>query len=459
MTFAAPRQLSPLYLGICSALATTVVLAQVVYKATGTRPVNWLSVEVVALAMFWIVHFIYPLFWVLGWVESRDDIWFDTSIVCKANGMAVCGLGAFAAGYNFIADRYQQVRWENQLDPVSLKKWQYAGTGVFLLGAMTASTFLLLVGPQLFEGGYSVSWWGYVPKIVFLLTVNFLTLGFCLMTLSATQLTGKWKIGIVPKIALLIILAFMFVMGYRSLMLRLLVIVAAGYSEFVKRVSFKAMALVVLLALFLMAVGGVARESPRRTLSSFIDTAMDQSSKITISRGVLELGSSVRTLYKAVEVVPDQHDYFMGKLKVEEVASVVPFGNKLLETLGFQSVNSAQFLTLAIYGDLQTGVGSSVFADVYLDFGFVGMILGMILLGWFCKYVQQRSRSSGALTWCIAYTNLIAIMPHIARGSVLTLVREVLWPVALFLVISFLFGIARRGVVAETEVANVEGIS
>ena len=52
----APTNIDPTYLALCLLMALSVISLQFVYRATGPKPVNWLSIDIVALLPMLIIH-------------------------------------------------------------------------------------------------------------------------------------------------------------------------------------------------------------------------------------------------------------------------------------------------------------------------------------------------------------------------------------------------------------------
>lgn len=108
---------------------------------------------------------------------------------------------------------------------------------------------------------------------------------------------------------------------------------------------------------------------------------------------LIELALSVRTLSVCVRDVPNEFDYHYGMFQFQHLASVFPGAQGLINKLvygGDQIYNgSASYITYLIhrrpsdYGD-----GSSIIADLYLDFGIIGVVIIMFLFGRFISRIE-----------------------------------------------------------------------
>ena len=100
----------------------------------------------------------------------------------------------------------------------------------------------------------------------------------------------------------------------------------------------------------------------------------------------LELALSVRSLNHAISNVPSNYDYKYGVFQLKQVLASVPFLNGFLDSYFVNSKkendSSADFISFLIqgknpkYGDATTPV-----ADLYLDFGVLGVVIGFFIFG------------------------------------------------------------------------------
>jgi hypothetical protein len=104
----------------------------------------------------------------------------------------------------------------------------------------------------------------------------------------------------------------------------------------------------------------------------------------------LELALSVRCVNHAVSNVPKDYDYNYGVYQLKQIAASVPF------LLGFLERNfldgskelqsSSDFISYLIQGkNVQYGDATTPVADLYLDFGTFGVLIGFFLFGIFVK--------------------------------------------------------------------------
>ena len=104
----------------------------------------------------------------------------------------------------------------------------------------------------------------------------------------------------------------------------------------------------------------------------------------------LELALSVRCLNHSVANVPKNYDYKYGVYQLKQVLASVPFlvgilENNFLETIK-EEESTADFITYLIQGENPSyGDATTPVADLYLDFGPIGVFFGFFLFGFIFK--------------------------------------------------------------------------
>ena len=116
--------------------------------------------------------------------------------------------------------------------------------------------------------------------------------------------------------------------------------------------------------------------------------------KHTISPTTVELASSLNTFTYFISYVPDKHDYMHGSFFIRNILSAIPFSSRLTSKFlnpEKQYQSSDSFVTYIIQGqDYTYGNATSINADLYLNFGVLGVVFGLFILGFFFKYVEYN---------------------------------------------------------------------
>ena len=80
--------------------------------------------------------------------------------------------------------------------------------------------------------------------------------------------------------------------------------------------------------------------------------------------------------------------------------------------------SSSLLLTLLIQGKIGKGVsgtGTSVFADLYFDFGFYGACLVFLLVGTLAKMIENKARTSTSIVWQVLLVSLVTFLAVCSR--------------------------------------------
>tara|TARA_Y100001958_G_scaffold97167_1_gene66968 strand:- start:9763 stop:11226 length:1464 start_codon:yes stop_codon:yes gene_type:complete len=104
----------------------------------------------------------------------------------------------------------------------------------------------------------------------------------------------------------------------------------------------------------------------------------------------LELALSVRCVNHAISNVPNNYDYNYGVYQLKQIAASVPFLVGFLESNVLEGPkelqSSSDFISYLIQGrNVKYGDATTPVADLYLDFGAFGVLIGFFLFGIFVK--------------------------------------------------------------------------
>lgn len=151
----------------------------------------------------------------------------------------------------------------------------------------------------------------------------------------------------------------------------------------------------------------------------------------------LQLGNSVRTLYKSIEYV-DKNDIFYGKLFIGNLVGVVPFGQKIYTEVfdvSINELNTSNFTTFLTYGDISfSGEGTTIIADVYFNFGVSGVVLMLMFLGYFMKLVYLKMFNPNNFYWILIAAVFAANSVFYARASYFTPLKSLFYVSLIYLI-------------------------
>ncbi len=220
-----------------------------------------------------------------------------------------------------------------------------------------------------------------------------------------------------------------------------------------KKYSLYRIVLFFYIGAILVTIMGVARSLDKElSYSDRFTIASKEFESQSISPYTNELAGSVRTLEYAVEYVPENHPYLYGLFKVKEIVSIIPYISHLSRIFfdnQFKYKGTASFLTWIEQGNNpSSGAGATVVADLYIDFGWLGVVLGLFMFGLlfrkldyilFCKDLSQVSMFSSILGIV-----LFSMAVYIPRSTLLLQLKLIVWVWVVVYVYKLIIFYARR---------------
>lgn len=157
---------------------------------------------------------------------------------------------------------------------------------------------------------------------------------------------------------------------------------------------------VVIFAVFLILIGIARTQSATLSVSEKLSIALQSYDKARFSDATVfvpteELAYSFRCNETAVNEIKNGAKFHYGKYQLFALLNCIPFMpsfmyNKL--KIPITELSSDYYLTEAYFGDYSISgqIGTTVVADFFLDFGLLGVIVGMFLVGLFFKQVDNN---------------------------------------------------------------------
>ena len=214
------------------------------------------------------------------------------------------------------------------------------------------------------------------------------------------------------------------------LILTLLILIGS----FVRKFKFIEVFVIVLVGGFVMTIIGLGRSE-----ASGIEIFELGSEKLVNSTGydvTIQLANSVRTINAAAAHVPNEHDYFYGSLWVAALLSPIPFAQSAYSdamNLWWYEIDSSNYITYLVLGKYPTwGLGTSLVADIYINFGLMGIIFFMLVLGVFLKKLTLELKYPSSYKWLIVAATVSGVSLYYARSTYLMSVRDIVWGILFF---------------------------
>lgn len=429
--FAVPDGYSEQTVGVIVVLAIALILIQGISNAWLRKTTGWFQIDMLFVLSFFFVHFWMWASFSLDLVDARSlsPKYLDNANYCAA--LSFFALCAFLFGYNVIP----RISRGQRAAIVDRERWLNVGYILFFAGAAGALAYAAVFGAAAFQGSYSGSVVGGLPlRTLYVLQGILVKLGIAIVLISKAD-----RRHLVPRcpVVLLVfsgVLLMYLVQGDRSEFVYTLAVAVFAYSSFYRRISLPVLLAGIAALALLMSAVQIARNAQNRSVGAIVEAA-SESRDVSVMAGLANISSSGGVLLAAVTAVPEDHDYFVGELKALELLGIIPFGRALFfdKTVPPQYFNSSSYLTWYVLGPNATsGVGTTIVADPYVDYGAAGVGVALFVLGFLANLLRDRSESSTSMTYAVLYCYFAALLVMLPRYSFLMIVRGLIWPIIFF---------------------------
>jgi oligosaccharide repeat unit polymerase len=402
---------------------------------------NWFRIDLIFLLGFSIVHFQWALMYSLEGITPNDYSFFwatssYTEYINYGTWLSTIGIIAWFLGFASLKRTYIQK------ETISYFKINYKVFFYFVL--LIFIMFLLTAGQDYLSGavykGESKSATGAGISVYFQLLFSYSIVILCtigiLNILEDKNLTYTQIIKKIDKKILLLFTATIFIflyVGDRGGALQPMLASLILYGTFIKPINKKQFFLIIFLGAVLMTLIGIGRAE--KSNDNILLAGVNKVEFNSNYEFTLELANSARTLYKSLSNVPERHDFFYGKLWVSQILANIPLAQAVYLNISGDKIyelDSAEYITYITRGKFSnSGEGSSLIADIYLNFGIYGVILFMFLFGMFFKKIINEFELKSSLYWIIAGAILASYAFYLGRGGLLYPLRPILWSILL----------------------------
>ena len=418
-----------------ASFAAFMIIHQGVINHTLKGNENWFQIDLIFLLMFFLVHF---WLWIAVQYGFAEGVWKSTAYLGRVNyavALSLLGISAFLLGFNLRANIQRPLTKE----VVAHAQWKKLGFIIFYAGAALTVSYALYFGTSAFEGSYTGSEVGGLGvRSIYMLQGILLKLGILiLLVLNADNESFMPKCRI-PLVVLGCVLVMLLVLGDRSEFLYTLGVVIFAYTRYFKRIPLSVLVAGFVVITFMMSVVQSSRIEETRSIATMYEVAGSKSDKISLTQGLNGISASGKVLLGAVNAVPKQHAFFYGDLKIVGLLGMIPFGRALF--LDLFSINqfgtTSDFLTWYIHGpNSTTGTGTTIVADLYLDYGPFGVVMGLFLLGFLANYANIKASQNDSLMNAVIFCYFAGLLTVLPRYSFLMIIRGLIWPVLFLWVI------------------------
>ena len=403
---------------------------------------NWFRLDILFLFGFAIVHFQWPMMLSISDIEPIRFEKLQSNYVYINYGTWLSTIGIlfwFLGVVLLKKQKYKKVEYA-----IEYKYILWLTGGFFALFLLTAGSNFFTGSVYKGEGG-SASGEGISGYIQLFFTIS-LTILTVLILLDAKKTHQKSTMGFVlnlNRIFLLISIMYIFIFlaaGDRGGPMQFMMVLLILIGSVIRPIKFKEFSLIIIMGAIVLTIVGAGRAntSDENILLAGANS-IELTSKYDFS---INLANSARTLYIALAHVPEEHEPFLGQLWIGSLLGIVPFAQKTylnISEMKPYEISSPQYITYLRYGEnASSGEGTTIIADIYLNFGEGGVIVIMFLLGLFFKKLQNELNLQKNLYWIIIAISLGGVAFYMGRGMLLSSYRTMIWSLILvFIFVKF----------------------
>lgn len=386
---------------------------------------SWVNYNTLFLLGFLIVHFQIPLLASLGIEPSMPSfVWINKNVVNYSVWLSLIALLLWILGSLFYYNKMKTPK-DPEIIPytIDVKRIDILLTVLFIM-------FIGLVGQKFLGGSYDGGKnWGSGSNYVFLILQVLILLRILYFFINTRHKKLSFK-GIIRlffqnKLFVIIVSVYFLIFllsGDRGPIIDILVMCAVGYSLYQKRISFGPFIAAILIGGLLLTIIGLGRsgdvtKQDRGLFTQGFESLINANEPINPTN---ELATSNRILFRAIDVVPDKHPYLYGSTFAMEIIGVIPFGgNVVLTIMEIPDMyrSSSYFFTIWGQGQFFTsGEGSEIIGDIYINFGFYGVLILMLLFGYFIAFISANALFTYKHNYILIYSILTIGALYINRS-------------------------------------------
>lgn len=382
---------------------------------------NYFDFDILFILTFQFVYYIYPI--VIYPVNPEYFFMFtfkfNHDVISQGTSLATVGISSYLFG-SIINEPVEK--------PCNKEKFIYVQNNVTILATILLSfVFLSQFNQSVFTKNYSEFDKGNLLEYFFLLFSAFLITA---IAIEFNNIKNK-NIGTVRElivsfdkkllsVTILFVLFYLYI-GSRTFPLQIIIVVVSLFSIFIKSIRWK--------NFLALSIGGIFFMSFLSVFRMIKSTGNDLNFKFNFLDAGMDLIINNRNLYVAIDFVK-KNGISYGKTMLGNVLAPIPFLQSMMNTLvGIDphSTTSSQFFTnLELGRNAELGLGTNIIADLYLAFGFGGVIIFMIFLGYYANKALNKAKE-GNFYSLIIYSVLVSYSVYIVRAEYFFFLRLLIW--------------------------------
>lgn len=428
--FIAPSYLDRPFMLYCCVLAFISVINAYRQKETlNSLKGQYFRHSSLFLIAYLVVHYQYFFDYAIGLIDSPDAsttigkyVWYNERIITRCLAVSNIGINAFLIGYLYKKRQmvWVHIRYSNYI-PKNIRLLTVLNTILIILYVLTIDKEYLMggYGKHIEMGETATRIGGYlIPTICSQLAIQTYQVKKIAHKLSFIEIIKRLK----ESIFFVFIMSVLILMsGRRTDAVFFMSMFFLAYITITKKlIRLKYVVPGIIALSVLMFV--IARVRTDAGVESREAIEMLSGNNTTISPLTQELAFNCSSLQIVMTDIPDKIPYLYGLTWIGSFVSAIPAGPSLIG--GFISIpiiyqKSDNLVTILALGDYIWGLGTSILADIYVNFGLSGIVILMFMFGYVIRILEEVSFCDSTNPYFIAlslavYSSLI----YMVRGSI-----------------------------------------
>lgn len=382
-----------------------------------------------------IVFFQFNFDLLIGNTSANNPIFCSISVINISALLSLIGFTSFVLGNLFATNKNSyKLSQNNNIQLYNINSFLRIQKYLLLLCIIVYFYYLgksILSGEYIYsqatmdESAGSVT--NYLAVLIYVLVFTIFTSLIYLYKYNSITLSfGKFIIsnGIIFNLSIFLFLMLQFIIGDRGPIITFILAYLISYLIISKKnINMLSILLSVLGAAIALTVIGQQRNQPKLSIKEIVESKTSPE-ETTISPFTQELASSYKTLTYSMFNIPEKRDFFYGKILIREGIESFPMMHRLIpiaySNISYEN-NSPSFCTYLIQGgNPNYGNGSSVLADIYINFGVIGIVVIMFLWGLIYYKFDLEIYYGNNIYWTLGALIFFSFALYISRATILT---------------------------------------
>ena len=405
---------------------------------------NFFNFYVLFFISFLYVNFVYPIF-----IFPTDPDYFpvfkffkfDSNLMSKTTALAQLGFSFYCLGVSFFSvikkPKINKSKMELNLSLKDVIIYKYIiNILTFLFLFLCISIFFIAR-----DGIFSRDPFAFEETPPALIVFSQVVLTICIL-LSFLRINyfeenkSFWSVLRFNKILLISILLFLFMFIYpgdRGPAIQVVLTFIFCYSIFVKPIKFKLFLFIVLIGMFVLTFISYARIN----MDVGIGNGGNEGAKIGSLTDIgMDLIVNNRNLYVGYEIAEKQGLNY-GKSMFYYIFSPFPMLPSYVsgELFDAEPMELATSTIITEYSKANYGLGTNLIIDLYMQFGVLGVLIFMFILGYFIANVSNRK----SIIAILSFTFFMSYSIYIPRSSMFDSIRFIVWSITVYYIFYYFF--------------------